>query len=285
MHPAIKAGNVAVITGGGFGGIGYALASTFANQNLKLALIDNSSSSLNEAISKLNLPPSDVLAIEADVASFDDMKKASETVLDKFGKINVLCLNAGVSASGASTSNAKMDIWKKILDVNLWGVINGSNAFTESVINSNEPGLVVITGSKQGITCPPGNPAYNVSKAGVKAFAEQVAHELRGATAGRVTAHLVVPGWTFTKLTNTAGKTEKPEGAWWPQQVVDYAMPRIEKGDFYIICPDNDVNEALDKARMEWSTNDVAQNRPALSRWHKDYKEQFDAFVKAKTQK
>lgn len=90
----------------------------------------------------------------------------------------------------------------QILDVNLWGVINGSNAFTESVINSNEPGLVVITGSKQGITCPPGNPAYNVSKAGVKAFTEQLAHELREATGDRVTAHLLVPGWTFTKVSN-----------------------------------------------------------------------------------
>jgi len=60
------------------------------------------------------LPESDVLAIEADVSSFDDMKKASKTVLDKFGKVNVLCLNAGTSATGASTSNGKMDIWKKV---------------------------------------------------------------------------------------------------------------------------------------------------------------------------
>jgi NAD(P)-dependent dehydrogenase (short-subunit alcohol dehydrogenase family) len=59
---------------------------------------------------------------------------------------------------------------------------------------------VIITGSKQGITCPPGNPAYNVSKAGVKAFTEQVSHELREATGDRVTTHLLVPGWTFTKV-------------------------------------------------------------------------------------
>lgn len=98
----------------GFGGIGFALASTFAQQKLRLALIDNSSSSLNEAVSNLKLPQSDVLAIEADVSDFEAMKKASKSVLDKFGKVNVLCLNAGTSATGASTSNGKMDIWKKV---------------------------------------------------------------------------------------------------------------------------------------------------------------------------
>lgn len=85
---------------------------------MRLALIDNSASSLNEAVSKLNLPQSDVLAIEADVSSFDDMKKASKNVLDKFGKVNVLCLNAGTSATGASTSNGKLDIWKKVRQSN-----------------------------------------------------------------------------------------------------------------------------------------------------------------------
>lgn len=98
----------------GFGGIGYALASTFAKEKLKLALIDNSTSSLNEAVSKLELPQSDILAIEADVSSFEDMQKASKTVLDKFGKVNVVVLNAGVGGEGASTSNGKMDIWKKV---------------------------------------------------------------------------------------------------------------------------------------------------------------------------
>lgn len=90
------------------------MASTFAQHKLRLALIDNSSSSLNEAVSNLKLPQEDVLAIEADVSSFDDMKKASKSVIDKFGKVNVLCLNAGTSAQGASTYNAKMDVWKKV---------------------------------------------------------------------------------------------------------------------------------------------------------------------------
>lgn len=52
-----------------------------------------------------------------------------------------------------------------------------------------------------------------------------------------------------------------------------------------IICPDNDVTEDLDKARMEWSANDVAQNRPALSRWSKEYKDEFAQFVKERTGK
>jgi len=160
-------------------------------------------------------------------------------------------------------------------------VINGSNAFVQNMVESKEDAFVMITGSKQGITCPPGNPSYNVSKAGVKAFAEALAHELRETTDKRVTAHLVVPGWTFTKLTR-GDKTDKPDGAWWPQQVVDYAMPRVAKGDFYIVCPDNDVTSVMDQARMEWSATDVVANRPALSRWSKEYKDEFEAFMKQK---
>ena len=70
-----------------------------------------------------------------------------------------------------------------MLGVNLWGVIHGTQAFVPGMIARGRPGLIVNTGSKQGITTPPGNPAYNVSKAGVKVFTEALAHELRN-TAG-----------------------------------------------------------------------------------------------------
>lgn len=282
VHPAIKAGNTAVITGAGYGGIGYALASTFASHKMRLALIDNSSSDLSKASSELKLPGDDILTIEADVSKYEDMLDAAKKVKEKFGEksISVLCLNAGVGESGATTWNGKVDTWTKTLGVNLFGVINGSNAFTGSLVESQNPGLVIVTGSKQGITAPPGTGAYyNVSKAGVKTFTERMAHELREATQKRVTAHLLVPGWTFTKLTK-GSNTEKPAGAWEPQQVVDYALPRIEKGDFYIICPDNETSEQMDQARMEWSSSDVAQNRSALSRWDKEYKDDFEAFMK-----
>ena len=172
-----------------------------------------------------------------------------------------------------------------MLGCNLLGVVYGAQAFVGGMVKSGEEGIVLCTGSKQGITCPPATgPAYNVSKAGVKVFAEQLSYQLGEETNGRVTAHLVVPGWVFTKLTK-GDKTEKPDGAWNPQQIVDYSMPRVAKGDFYIICPDNETDEATDRARMEWSSTDVVENRPALSRWSKSHKADFEAFMKEKTGK
>jgi hypothetical protein len=140
------------------------------------------------------------------------------------------------------------------------------------------PGLVINTGSKQGITLPPGNSAYNVSKAGLKAYTELLAHELRGAAAGRITAHLLIPGSTWTGMTRRSG--EKPPGAWTAEQVADFMIDGIERGDFYLLCPDNDVQRALDEKRVAWMAGDIIENRPALSRWHPDYAERFAAFIK-----
>ena len=127
-----------------------------------------------------------------------------------------------------------------MLAVNLMGVVNGSRIFGPGMIAHGEPALIINTGSKQGITTPPGDPAYNVSKAGVKAFTEALQHELRNTENCRVSAHLLIPGFVFTPLTAN-GRAEKPEGAWTPDQTVEYMLESLGRGDFYILCPDNDV--------------------------------------------
>ena len=143
------------------------------------------------------------------------------------------------------------------------------------------PGLIINTGSKQGITTPPGNPAYNVSKAGVKAFTEALQHELRNTEGCRISAHLFIPGFVFTGLTSH-GRAEKPAAAWTPEQTVDFMLEHVSRGDFYILCPDNDVPRQLDERRILWAAGDIVENRPPLSRWHKDYADAFAAFVKGK---
>lgn len=117
LHPAIKPGSVAVITGAGHGGIGFALAQTFARSKLRLALIDNDTSALKEAVSALGLDDDDVLAIEADVSKYEEMVEAAQKVQKRFGKVNVLCLNAGVGLSGVTCWNGKMDGWHKVRTV------------------------------------------------------------------------------------------------------------------------------------------------------------------------
>jgi hypothetical protein len=72
---------------------------------------------------------------------------------------------------------------------------------------------------------------------------------------------------------------EKPPGAWTPDQVVDYLLEGIGAGDFYILCPDNEVTREIDNKRISWAALDIIKNRPALSRWHSGYKAEFEAFL------
>ncbi len=78
-------------------------------------------------------------------------------------------------------------------------------------------------------------------------------------------------------------KQWKPAGAWMPDQVVDMLVEGMCAGDFYILCPDNEVTREVDNRRITWAAEDITQNRPALSRWHPDYKEPFERFLKAVT--
>ena len=143
---------------------------------------------------------------------------------------------------------------------------------------ARKPGLIINTGSKQGITTPPGNPAYNIAKAGVKVFTEALEHDLRNLAGPRLSAHLLIPGFVFTGLT-AGSATEKPAAAWTPDQTIAFMIESLDRGDFYILCPDNDVPRALDEKRIAWAAGDIIENRPPLSRWHPDHAEAFKAFL------
>ncbi|PJN95284.1 short-chain dehydrogenase [Amaricoccus sp. HAR-UPW-R2A-40] len=198
-------------------------------------------------------------------------------VAETWGGTDVLMLNAGVQPG--SSLFGPLEDWARVLDVNLWGVIHGARAFVPGMIARGRAGAVIVTGSKQGITNPPGDPAYNVSKAGVKIFAEALAHDLRQIAGHALTAHLLIPGFVFTGLT-AGDRTEKPAAAWTPDQTADFLLERLEAGDFYILCPDNEVDRGLDARRILWAAGDIVENRPALSRWRPDHAEAFAAFIR-----
>jgi hypothetical protein len=277
-HPAIAADNVAVITGGA-SGIGLAAARAFARASMKVCIADVDETRLAQAATELSsVAPSDrLMTMAVDVSKADSIAELERAVRQRFGGTDVLMNNAGIQPG--STLFGEPDHWQRIIGVNLWGIINGSRTFAPGMIARGKAGLIINTGSKQGITTPPGDPAYNVSKAGVKAFTEALQHELRSTKDCRITAHLLIPGFVFTALT-AKGRTEKPAGAWTPEQTVDFMLARLEAGDFYILCPDNDVPRALDEKRMLWAAGDIVENRPPLSRWHKDYVDAFARFVK-----
>ncbi|MEM1102013.1 MAG: SDR family oxidoreductase, partial [Pseudomonadota bacterium] len=196
-------------------------------------------------------------------------------VAEAFGGTDILMANAGIGVS--SSCLGTREAWEATLGVNLWGPVHCCQAFVPRMIARGRPGFIVNTGSKQGITTPPGNPAYNVSKAGLKAYTEALAHELRTTEGAALTAHLLVPGFVHTGM---IGRAEKPPAAWTAEQTAAFFLESLANGDFYILCPDNDVPRALDEKRIAWAMGDLIENRPALSRWHPDYAEAFAAHVK-----
>ncbi|MDX3927056.1 MAG: SDR family NAD(P)-dependent oxidoreductase [Shinella sp.] len=280
-HPAFSPSNVAVVTGGA-SGIGLAAAKHFTAAGMKVMIADVEEDRLEQAAAAVAaLAPGgaeDVLAFPADVGSLTSVEALERAAVARFGKVHVLMNNAGVQPGSAIFG--PIENWEKVLSVNLGGVIHGSRAFVPGMVAHGEPGVIINTGSKQGITTPPGDPAYNVSKAGVKVFTEALQHELRNREDCNVTAHLLIPGFVFTGLT-AGGRTEKPSGAWTPEQTVEFMVESLERGDFYILCPDNEVDRATDERRILWATGDVVESRPPLSRWHPDFGEAFRAFLAA----
>lgn len=272
---AISEGGLAVVTGAA-SGVGRVAALRFAQAGMGVILADLSGSTLDEAVAEVRSVAGDgaeVLGVPTDVSQDADMDALADKAFAT-GPVAVLMNNAGIGL--ATTAWTELDNWRRLLDVNFLGVLRGVHAFLPRMIAANRPAVVINTGSKQGITSPPGNPGYNVSKAAVKVLTEQLAHELRQADAP-ITAHLFVPGFTYTGMI-ASFIPEKPPSAWTSEQTVDYFIDRMAKGDFYILCPDNDVDETRDRRRVEWAVRDVSENRPALSRWHPDYAEAFARF-------
>ena len=270
MHPALVPGRVAVITGAA-SGIGLATAQRLASLGMRLCLADIDEPGL--AAAAASMPGASVLTVRTDVSRRQDVEALRDRALEQFGEVALLMNNAGREGGGALSAGP--DQWAATLNTNLWGVIHGVQVFTPGMAAQGTPCAIVNTGSKQGITTPPGDTAYNVSKAGIKVVTEALAHDLRQAGSA-VTAHLLIPGFAFTGFTRARTAT-KPDAAWTAEQVAEFLVEGMGRGDFYILCPDNDTTREMDERRIRWAAEDIIQNRPALSRWHPGHQAAFAA--------
>ena len=143
----------------------------------------------------------------SDAKAVASLRQAAEAL----GPVSLLMNNAGREGGGGILAGPM--VWERTVGTNLMGAVYGVQEFLPGMIVADWPCAIVNTGSKQGITLPPGDTAYNVSKAGLKALTESLAHDLL-ATEGRVTAHLLIPGFTYTGFTRRRGVDEKPAAAW-----------------------------------------------------------------------
>ncbi|KAM0151287.1 hypothetical protein ACHAPG_008341 [Botrytis cinerea] len=294
---SLAPGNTALITGGA-SGIGFSFAEKCVKAGLNVILVDNNGDNLGAAqmyLSQLN-GEGQVVGLNVDVGVEEEWESIKDVVEGDFdGTLHILFLNAGFSARGSFATPSSSSYFSKILSVNLFGVINGINTLLPSITSHTNPSSIIITGSKQGITNPPGNPAYNASKSAVKTLAEHLSFDLRERK--NIGVHLLVPGWTYTGLTGSgspfivnaneqdgkvekAGLEKKPKGAWSADQVTGYLQEKMGEGKFYIVCPDGDVSEEMDRKRMAWGAGDIVQGRLPLSRWREEYKSEFEEFIK-----
>ena len=265
-HPALASGTVAVITGAALG-IGRALAGRLTAAGMKVALLDVDEAHLEDAVRAIG---GNTLGLTCDVSDLEALEAARGRIEQHWGRAPSVLVNNAVTRIGRGF-DADPAEWRRAFDINVMGVVNGVRTFLPGMLAQGAPGVVVNVGSKQGITNPPGHPVYNMAKAAIRSYTEQLQHDLRGKQAS-VTAHLLVPGWT------TTGTNAHKPGAWLPEQVVERLLAALDRGEFYVICPDDEVSEEMDRARILWAAQDITENRPPLSRWHPDHQDAFAAF-------
>ena len=175
-------GKVAFITGGA-SGIGFALARAFGRANMRVMLADIEKDALNSAVSELQGGGIDAKGVECDVADYNSVQRAAAETLAAFGKVHLLCNNAGAVAGGPMEVITLGD-WEWVLGVELMSVIYGIKAFLPQIKAQGEGGHIVSVGSMAGMLCVPGAGPHNVAKFGVAALSETLAAELAGSPIG-----------------------------------------------------------------------------------------------------
>lgn len=279
MHFAIRKDAVAVITGAAVG-IGYAIAERLAREGMKLVLLDKNIPALSNAIKRLRtkFPELTIHHVYGDITS-PKVQQNLHYIAVSTGEIGILVNNSAIHPG----ANPWEDLpkWRSLMEVNFWSVLMLQEKFIQTLSQQQQQSAIVNLGSKEGITTPPGNAAYSVSKAAIRVLTEQLAHELRERYFGKISAHLLIPGFTYTPMNfpDVSFDSPKPDAPWHADQVAERLLQGMAQDDFYIFCEDNEVTWELDQRRMQWSADDLIQNRPALSRWHPEWMQQFKDYV------
>ena len=211
------AGKVAVVTGGG-GGIGKALGVRFAQEGMKVVLADNDGALLDDTVRELRDRDFDVTGVVTDVRLLESVEALRDATLDAYGAVHVLCNNAGIgSGSQKPFWEQHVNDWRWSYDVNVFGVVNGINAFVPVMLEQGTEGHVVNTSSSNGAFVPLlAGTIYATTKAAVVTITECLWGSLRAIDAD-VSASVMLPSTRTPGLLNTGiwrpGRNRPPEFA------------------------------------------------------------------------
>jgi len=189
-------GRVAVVTGAA-SGIGFASATRFAEEGMKVVLADIQQDALDAAVATLQNAGHPVIGVLTDVSKYDQIKRLADHAIAAFGKVNVVHNNAGVLRAG-TMEELTLEDWQWVLSVNLWSVIYGIKVFLPLLRQAGE-GHIINTASTAGLQATPGIGPYNVSKFGVVGLTETLRLEL-DEEGGSIGASVLCPGSVQTRI-------------------------------------------------------------------------------------
>jgi len=226
-------GKTAVVTGAA-SGIGRALAHRLARERMRLVLADVDGRRLRVVASELP----QALAVRADVSRMSDVESLAAKAYARFGAVHLLCNNAGVAEHGA-VWEVPLARWRRVLDVNLWGVIHGCLAFLPRMLAQRGAAHVVNTASMAGLVTPPLAGPYSVTKHAVVALSEALAQDLALRKA-RIGVSVLCPGWVSTRLMQSAPRADPVLRALVaqgmpPAAIADRAVRAVRSGEFYVL--------------------------------------------------
>jgi len=196
--PAIAAGNVAVITGGA-SGIGLSTAERLLERGMKLVLADIDEPSLRDVTARLSEAGGEVEGVVCDTASGSAVAELAETTLRRFGGAHVVFNNAGIAGVGDAW-NGSFELWERVVDINLYGVVHGIRSFLP-IMQEEGVGHIVSTASMAGLVALPGAAPYNATKHAVVAISEGLYLELLS-LGSPIGVSVLCPGFVKTNLLN-----------------------------------------------------------------------------------
>jgi NAD(P)-dependent dehydrogenase (short-subunit alcohol dehydrogenase family) len=193
-------GKVAVVTGGA-SGLGRAMAQRFAREGMQIVLADVQQDALDRTVAEFTREGYPAIGVRCDVSKAAEVDALRDATLERFGKVHVVCNNAGVAPGGLAWESTIAD-WEWCLGVNVHGVIHGLRSFVPVMLAQGEEGHIVNTASVAGLISPPGMAVYCVSKHAVVTLTECLHHDL-ASKSDKVKASVLCPAYVPTAISDS----------------------------------------------------------------------------------